>query len=193
MKKKYLIPFILLLLLGSVWHLLFMQPAIPEKSEYKIDLEAMQSMTANQKGLPVRLNSLVIAEGVFPAKTVVVTKPITQANPMVFTSFQIVYPNAKTILIDTALNKSLYDKNFGNSPFDSPPFDEKNYQILQKAMLKADQIFITHEHMDHIGGIAQSQNIDKLLENTILTKAQINGPTIGDAKFPAGKLEQFKG
>ena len=65
------------------WHylyfcpnVLFLPPSISTQSNFKIDLQAMQRMTENHPGLPVRLNSLLIAEGAAPAKAIIASDSI---------------------------------------------------------------------------------------------------------------------
>lgn len=164
MKKKYSIILAIVLILFLVYKFLFMAPTIPDAGTYKIHLSDMRKMTKARHDLPLRINSLLIAKTTFPAKAIVASASIFQKTGMVFTSFQIVYQNHKTVILDTALNARLYEDMYRRDDV----IDE-NFQKMQQGLLKADQIIITHEHLDHIGGIAQSPYLKDLYRKTYLT------------------------
>ena len=96
-----------------------------------------------------------------------------------FTSFQVVYDD-KTIIIECPFKKVLYDKfcRFKLLGIREKVFYERNFNIMQKALLEADFIIVTHEHWDHTGGIAQSPHINELMRKAVLTSEQISDHTI---------------
>jgi glyoxylase-like metal-dependent hydrolase (beta-lactamase superfamily II) len=164
-------------------YLLLDRGSWPGQSEYRVDLEEVRALArAESDALPIRVNSVVIAEGEFP-KWAVVAGGSTQAYPTNFTSFQVVYGD-KTVIIDAPFNKAQFEK----LPFGTT-FHEERFAAMQQAMQQAEQIVVTHEHGDHIGGIAQSPVLKQIWPNVLLTKEQIHSPTIKDAQFPDGLLE----
>ncbi|MCB1165109.1 MAG: MBL fold metallo-hydrolase [Leptospiraceae bacterium] len=185
MSKKVWIPLLILAVLLVGYYALFMQAPKVEQSNYEIQLDQMRKLTDGDQ-LPEAINSLIIAEGSFPSAAVVAGESLFSKSPLVFSSFQIQYGDGKTIILDTAHDKRLQEENFSGNPFYQDQFDK-----MQAAMLKADSIIATHEHVDHVGGIAQSPNLDKIEAKVHLTEEQINGPTIEAAEFPKGSLEKL--
>ena len=56
-------------------------------------------------------------------------------------------------------------------------FDADAYARMQAALTHASQIVITHEHMDHIGGLAAHPQIESILPALRLTREQIADPS----------------
>jgi glyoxylase-like metal-dependent hydrolase (beta-lactamase superfamily II) len=171
---------------------LFKKNEIPKKSDFKLDVgELRELVDAGNNGLPVRLNSLIVAEGEIP-DWIVVAGGAPNGFPISFTSFQAVYDD-KTVIIESPFDKGLYDKFCGYRllGIKGRHFDEENYEIMQRAMLEAECIVATHEHWDHVGGIAQSPHIGELLKKTVLTKEQVHGHTIEKAEFPEGAFDDY--
>lgn len=157
----------------------------PEKSNFTVDFNKVRQLAeADKRELPLRINSLVIATGELPSWGVVAGE-FGGAYQIEFPSFQLVYAD-KTAMIEVPYNKTLFEK----FPY-GKEFYQTNYDIMQKALLTTEFIIPTHEHWDHLGGIAQSENLSQLLPKTILTKEQINGPTIKDAEFPEHAFDQY--
>jgi glyoxylase-like metal-dependent hydrolase (beta-lactamase superfamily II) len=182
-KVTALIVSIILLLV----YLLFIKGKWPKYSEFNIDFDQVRELAKSSKEkLPEQINILTIATGELPSWAVSAGDFSKNNAKIVFPCFQLTYNN-KTAIIEAPYNKRLFDKfSFGKEYY------QDNYELMQKALLDADFIVPTHEHWDHLGGIAQSENIDKIIGKTLLTKEQINGPTIVDAEFPKGILENYK-
>jgi glyoxylase-like metal-dependent hydrolase (beta-lactamase superfamily II) len=175
-----------------VEYYLFKKNEIPKNSNFMLDLGELRGLVdAEEKSLPVRLNSLIVAEGEIP-DWIVVAGGAPNSFPISFTSFQVVYED-KTVMIECPFDKRLYEKFCGYRllGIKGRHFDDVNYEIMQRAMLEADFIVATHEHWDHVGGIAQSPHMEELLERTVLTKEQVQGHTIEKAEFPEGALDDY--
>jgi glyoxylase-like metal-dependent hydrolase (beta-lactamase superfamily II) len=173
-------------------YFLFEKNFIPQISNFELDLETVRQMaTAEKNCLPVRLNSLTVAEGEIP-DWIVVAGGASQSFDISFTSFQVVYDD-KTIIIECPFNDVLYNKfcRFKLLGIKGKAFYKRNYHIMQQALLKADIIVVTHEHWDHTGGIAQSPHIKELMKKTILTSEQKSGHTIKMANFPQDAFDAY--
>lgn len=170
---------------GLKWYF-FDQGSVPETSNFQIDLVELRDAAGPQEQGPVNLNGLLVGESAFPAAGVIAGDSFFEKRRMVFTSFQLVYNDGRSVILDTAHNEYLHKKNFGEDGFNNERFDE-----MQNAMRKADLIVATHEHMDHVGGISQSPYLEEITAHTALLEEQIHGPTIGLAEFPEGALEKF--
>lgn len=194
-KSLIIILAVIILLFTTGWatkYFLLDASYIPEESNFELDLDEVRALAVTDKNsLPLRLNSLVVAEAEIP-DWVVIAGGAPDNFPINFTSFQVVY-NDKTVIIETPFNQALYDK-FTSREFvgiRGKGFYEDNYQLMQQAMREADAIIATHEHWDHIGGVAQSPSLMEILPKTILTTEQVHGPTIKDAKFPVGTFDDY--
>lgn len=164
-------------------YILLDRGSLPEQSAYRVNLEDVRSLVqAESQDLPIRLNSIAIAEGVFP-KWAVVAGGSAQGYPTNFASLQVVYDD-KTVVIDVPFSKAQFEK----LPFGTI-FHEDRFTAMQQAMQQAEQIVVTHEHGDHIGGIAQSPVLEQIWPKVRLTQEQLHSPTIKDAQFPDGFLE----
>jgi glyoxylase-like metal-dependent hydrolase (beta-lactamase superfamily II) len=139
----------------------------------------------NKEQLPIDINMLTIATGKLPSFGVVAGAFGEKDVEIDFPSFQLVYED-KTAIIEAPFSRRLFDR----CPYGEEYYQD-NYEIMQKALLEAEFFLATHEHWDHLGGIAQSKHIGKLLPKAIFTNEQINGPTIVDAEFPEGVFDGY--
>ena len=174
----------IILLLG---YLLLIKGEWPQKSEFDIDFKRVRDLAKSSKEkLPKKINVLTIATGELPSWAVSAGDFSESNSKIEFPCFQLIYKD-KTAIIEAPYDKRLFDKfSFGKK------FFQNNYELMQQALLEAEFIVPTHEHWDHLGGIAQSKDIEKIIKKTILTREQINGPTIIDAEFPKRILKNYK-
>lgn len=166
--RAILVTFVLLVIVvGIAAYVLLAVSPVPESSNYELDLERVRQLAMEGEGsLPVRLNVLIVAEGRFP-QAITVAGSGFQEQRMVMPSFQVVYEDS-TVIIDTAYSKAEHDMMFANKPYDSDKFE-----LLQSAMRESRYILATHEHVDHIAGIARSPYLDEISPKVILTTEQI--------------------
>ena len=87
-----------------------------------------------------------------------------------YNSVQLVYPD-KTIIIGAALDR-LTSEGMVAAP-DDWSFDDAAYEQLTAAMLRADQVLITHEHLDHVMAIARHPQPEALAPHLVLNAPQI--------------------
>ncbi len=171
---------------------LFERNFIPKIADFDVDLDYVRTLaTSDESQLPTQLNSLIIAEAEIP-DWIVVAGGAPHNFRISFTSFQLVYQD-KTIIIECPFNKVLYDKfcRFKFLGIKGKVFYDQNFDFMQKALLKASTILATHEHWDHIGGIAQSAHLKELMGKVVLTSEQKFGHTIKMANFPEEVLNEY--
>ena len=108
-------------------------------------------------------------------------------TPMPVYAYQIAFPT-QTIVVDTALARA-----DGKPEFLASHYDEAAYQRMNTAMSKAAQIVITHEHMDHIGGVAAHPQLAQLRPALRLTAEQLANPKgMEPVKLPAEPLVGYE-
>ena len=75
-------------------------------------------------------------------------------------------------------------------------FSKSAYKLLTETMLNAQQVLITHEHLDHVMGIARHPNIDQLAPKLRLNRSQLEalGQFTHEGTLPPAleKLEPVK-
>ena len=102
-------------------------------------------------------------------------------RPMAVYSFQLVF-STHTAIVDTALVE----------PIPGGTIDHASLSRMEKALGAADLIVVTHEHMDHLGGLLAQPNLAALLKVTKLSRDQISHPELtAPAQFPKGALDGY--
>lgn len=70
--------------------------------------------------------------------------------------------------------------------------DGAAYERVQAAIKKANLIVFTHEHPDHINGIASVTDFATIASNVRITREQLEGPKLEREAFPAGALRSLQ-
>ena len=186
-----LIAFFSCILLLTEYYL-FERNFLPQESKFHLNLEEVRKLGNSERDqLPLRVNSLIVAEGEIP-DWIVVAGGALNNFPISFTSFQVVYDD-KTGIIESPFNRKLFDQfcRFKLLGIKGKWFHEERYNILQQSMLDASFIVATHEHWDHVGGIAQSPYLKEIIKKTVLTTEQITSHTINRAGFPLEIFDNY--
>ncbi|HVU05946.1 MAG TPA: MBL fold metallo-hydrolase [Polyangiaceae bacterium] len=154
--------------------------------DYLIDVAALHQAAVGGGGeLPATIEVEKVGEFAFP-RTLVVAGDGFRMHPMVLLSHRVVWPGGRSVIIDTAMSPEEGAKMPGSKPFPDA------YQRMQTAMLGADAILFTHEHEDHVGGVAKAPNFDAIAGKVQMTREQWNGPKLAREAFPPGALEKLK-
>jgi glyoxylase-like metal-dependent hydrolase (beta-lactamase superfamily II) len=168
---------------GIAYYWLIVESHAPADARYVLDLGEVRRLSGSLSGdRPTSLEVERVGIFKFPA-TAIVAGDGWESRDMPVFSYRIVYPQT-SVIIDTALNREI------GSALSS--FDDAAFARLQAAMRNASLILITHEHMDHIGGLTTHPNLASVLVAAKLTREQIADPKIAaPAKFPDRALDGY--
>lgn len=89
----------------------------------------------------------------------------------VFITLQLVYADGRHVMIDAPFGATTQREILGADA----PFDAEEFARMQSALASAASIFLTHEHRDHLGGLADAPDPQSLLARTVVTAEQKAG------------------
>lgn len=166
---------------AAALYLLLGNSPVPRETPVRIDLERLRAMAGEQANLPVRLNALIVADGAYPSAMVVAGSGLGTMR-MAFPTFQITYEDG-AIVVDAPHSQAAHASAFPGMPYAPEAYDQ-----MQQAMRNSKLILATHEHFDHLGGLASSPYWEEIKPKLRLTRAQFEhiGPEVG---FPDGALD----
>lgn len=159
------------LLVAASWYpLVLHSPKAASPPGYSLDIAAVRELARSPRGpFPSRLRVETVAEFQF-AEAMVMAGEAWQSTPIPIYAFKLEYPGG-WLVIDTAM------PNIEAMPdVIVSMFDEAALQRVYQAMSRADGIYITHEHFDHIGGVVAHPDIASLLPRVHLTREQFAHP-----------------
>lgn len=184
-RKRWLIALsaVIALIFGAKY--LLLDTAAAPGAPYAIDLAALHQAAIADGPLPSHIEVERIGDFAFP-RTLVVAGDGFRMHPMVLLAHRVVWPDRSSVIIDTALSPHEAEALPGAKA------DPAAYERLEQALLKATKILFTHEHVDHVGGVASAPNFATVAGKTLITREQLNGPRLERDKFAPGTLEQLK-
>jgi glyoxylase-like metal-dependent hydrolase (beta-lactamase superfamily II) len=155
-------------------------------SEFGLDMDRVRALAGAPEAGPTEIRYEEVLALRFTEAMLMAGDPWKQ-TPMPVYSYQLVYPD-QTLIVDTALAKA-----DGKPEFLGLHYDDAAYQRMNAAMLRATQIVITHEHMDHIGGVAAHPQLAQLKPALRLTAEQLANPAgMAPVKMPPEPLEGYE-
>ena len=160
-------------------HYLLARSYVPDETELAVSLQELRVLSSTAPGeLPVAINRLITAEGELIPWTIMAGDS-TVPHQYVQTSFQIVFAD-KAIVVDAPMDEEQCEE------FEyCQQFFADHYDSLQRAMRDADLLLFTHEHQDHVGGLAKSAHFHELAGKAVLTREQVDSTLIERGDFPA--------
>jgi len=148
---------------------------VPAESSYQIDLARLRELAASLPGpLPVRLNHELVARAHLPRAAVFAGESF-DPHPMIHGAYQIRYRNG-FVVVDAALSPETFERDVARSEDDV--YNALGWEVLTTALERADIIVVTHEHSDHLDGIASHPSPEKLAPRVRLNPEQLADPTI---------------
>lgn len=176
----------LLAVLGAAYWWLLIESANPD-GQYAFDLDEVRRLADEMPGdKPSEVRVEDVAGLSFPAIAVVAGDGWGQVAMPVF-AYQLVYPDGRSAVIDTAMDRPMADE-MGQSRF-----DDAAYGRVLDAMAKAGFIVITHEHADHIGGLVRHPDTTSVMARAVMNPQQARDTEgLSPITFPAGALSDYK-
>ncbi|HUP92656.1 MAG TPA: MBL fold metallo-hydrolase [Solimonas sp.] len=152
------------------YYLLLMRSPVLVGPPFPLDLAEVRRLADSQPGPKAgEVRFEAVATFQFADAMVVAGEPWAR-TPLPVYSYQLVFPD-RTVVIDATLDRSL-----AKPERMVPQYDEAAYQRVSDGLFKAALIVITHEHSDHIGGIAHHPQAASLIPALRLTAEQIGNP-----------------
>jgi glyoxylase-like metal-dependent hydrolase (beta-lactamase superfamily II) len=176
---------VLLVVGGAAYYWLIADGAPPAGlAAYDVEIDRLRTLADEMPGAkPTEVRVEKVAAFAFP-ETASIGGDGWNMQPMYVASYQIVFPD-RTIVVDSALPA---DRAGGMGA----TVDDDTYARMDLALAAASQIVVTHEHLDHIGGIAAHPSPEALRPALRLTAEQIANPTRYGA-FSAPEPQLFEG
>jgi glyoxylase-like metal-dependent hydrolase (beta-lactamase superfamily II) len=155
---------------GAYWYLLA-DGEVPEATSYKADIAAWRALIANDTAeLSNEIRVEVVGRDSIPfgiAQAGGGYKPYVMAR----TAFQLNGP-AGSVVIDSGMDKEIAA---AAQRGENVVYDETAYGRVIAAMGNASRVVVTHEHPDHIAGVARFPVPSRLAERLTLTAKQFEG------------------
>jgi glyoxylase-like metal-dependent hydrolase (beta-lactamase superfamily II) len=182
-KRRYWIPPTVLVVLLIGKHLLLDTAAGPV-DRFAIDLDALHRVATAGGTLPERIEVERIGDFAFP-QTFVVAGGGFRMHPMVLLSYRVLWSD-RSLIIDTAMAPEAAKKMPGGR------IDEAAFARMEAALKKSDAIIFTHEHPDHVGGLAGAPDFAGIANKVRMTREQLTGPKLEREQFPTNALSSIK-
>ncbi|MDB4973534.1 MAG: Beta-Lactamase protein [Myxococcaceae bacterium] len=183
--KRWLIIFLCVMAFFLAAKFVLLDGAASASAPYTIDLEALHEAAVAAGPLPTAVEVEHVADFGFP-RTMVVAGGGFSMHAMILLAHRLVYPDGSSVVIDTAMDPKSAEVLPGAKARPDA------FKRVEAALAKAKLILFTHEHVDHVGGIASAKNFASIATQSRITREQLNGPRLERDKFAPGTLEQLK-
>ncbi len=174
MKTRTLLVVVAASALGAWWYL-FEYDALPVPGNFRVDWKEARALAGT--GGPRSVHTERVAEGEFFGWMLMAGAGWSR-EPMDFRSYQLVYADGQTIMIDAVQDRALHE----SMPL-MGSYDDAAWEHQRAALREASRIVITHEHYDHVGGLAALMNEAAVVSRIYISAAQRNSERLHDSGF----------
>jgi len=151
----------------ALFTLCFAAPA--NAQVFSADIAEIRTVSATIPGArALRINVVKFAES-RRTKNFSVKGAPAEPSVQARTAFQVVYPDG-TVMIDSGMDQQVH-RFFGRG-VEEPYFPEAAKEV-EKALLAAKSIVMTHEHGDHVAGVVRGPLAAQLAPKAVLTRTQV--------------------
>ncbi len=166
--------------------------AQPSAQPWTADLGAIrQAAKAMPGALPLRINVVKFAESRRTKNFATLKGAPREPSIQARTAYQVVYPDG-TVMIDSGMDQQVH-KFFGRGV--EEPYFPAEEQKVERALLSAKAIVVTHEHGDHIAGVIRSPAFATLAAKTTITRSQLQtlmtAPQMPEIKLTPEQGQRF--
>jgi glyoxylase-like metal-dependent hydrolase (beta-lactamase superfamily II) len=161
---------VVLLLLGAAYWYYVLDGSVGEDTSFKLDIAAWRELVRDDAAqLPSDIRVEFVGRDLIPFAAVEAGGAF-QPHTMARTAFQ-VNGAVGSVIIDSGMDKQLAESLQREG---QRVYDERAYGRVLAAMGTAARVAVTHEHADHIGGVARFPEPGKLAPRLALTKPQLD-------------------
>jgi glyoxylase-like metal-dependent hydrolase (beta-lactamase superfamily II) len=162
-------------LLAALWFGFFFLNGTPQRP-YALDLGAVRTLAdAPAQQLPQALRVERVAVGTLPRVFVVSGNGPLGNYPAVYASFQVLFPEGRSVIIDTAYDRAIWQRLDGLLS----EFNDEAYARVKRAMAQATHIVVTHEHADHLAGLWGAHDDDTWARARLTPEQLAFAPSFG--------------
>jgi glyoxylase-like metal-dependent hydrolase (beta-lactamase superfamily II) len=184
-RKALLVLAVLLIAAVPLYLVLFTESTVPSTGRFAIDIAQVRALAEAMPGpKPTEVRFEAVGDMHVPSTGIVAGSGWSEAT-LTFFAYQLRFGD-RTALIDTGMVQKTAEATLAAS-YDTPAFGR-----VSQAMAQAALIVVTHEHYDHLGGIATQPNLAALMPHLKLTREQLSVPAKMDpVVFPTAALEGY--
>jgi glyoxylase-like metal-dependent hydrolase (beta-lactamase superfamily II) len=177
------------LVAAFAWRWLTAREDVPAHSDYRIELEALRALAGSLPGPgPREIRSVLVAEAALPRGVVFAGEPFEPLH-QVHQVFQLVWAD-RSVLIDTAFPREQLAQvaAFADG---AGTYHDAGWAAVERALATAEQVFVTHEHFDHLAGA--SRLAPERADHLRLNAAQLaNTAALDESGIPAALRERLR-
>lgn len=182
--RRALLGVLALLILGLAAATLLLSSApIPERAARPIDLERVRALAKSTSALPASVELIESCHTAFPKVAVVGGDYLGGMQPMAMVAYRLVYPDGSYGLIDSGMPESVCRGLPGGRP------NVAGQRTIDAALPGAKFVVLTHEHMDHAGGVA---HFPGRVPGARITAEQLHSSHGVEAGFTKARARDFK-